>query len=205
MKLKFTYLLLVAVIMASCGRKLKAPEIAGSGTSGLIGKWNLVSTNGTTLTNSEFDFFGTKNRIESNLTNTSSSPQGLYEITTNDLKATGIGYNTSGNLTVKLYEDDVLQSENAVPFPATPIGPYSQTTPYKLVGADSISFTSAVPVFVFQTVNGPATPPNGCKYKLEGNKLTLTSKYNYTSTDNSTGITITDKTEVDMTIILQKQ
>jgi hypothetical protein len=49
MKFKLSYLLVAAVIMVSCERKLRAPDIAGSGTAGLIGDWKFVSTGGTTI------------------------------------------------------------------------------------------------------------------------------------------------------------
>ena len=177
----------------------------GSGASGLIGKWNLVSTGGSTNSSSEFDLFGTKVRIDANFTTASANPKGYYNITSSEFKAVGISYDMSGSLSIKEFENDVLQSEATNPLPPTPIGPYDQSTQYKISGTDSISFTGSTPAFVFQTASGSFVPPSGCKFKLEGNKLTLLFKYNFTSTDNSSGFPITDKSTVDMNVVLQKQ
>ncbi|MBX9782361.1 MAG: hypothetical protein K2X48_03610 [Chitinophagaceae bacterium] len=207
MKFKIAYLLFAAVLFVSCERKLK-PPVGGSGSSpaaALIGKWKLISTAGSTISSSELDLFGIKTRTESKITYTSSNPKGFYEITSTDFKAVGLGYDYGGVVNIKIYADNVLQNEVTNPFPAAPIGPYDQSTPYKLVGSDSISFTSATPVFVFQTASGPLVPPSGCKYKIAGKTLTLTMKYSNTNTDNSSGIPIVNKSNVDANYVLEKQ
>jgi len=204
MKFRFAYLLLAAVLMVSCERKLRPPDIAGSGTAGLIGKWNLVSTGGFTTASTETDVFGVKFRAESKLTYTSSNPKGFYDFTSTELKSVNIGYDYSGIMNVKVYQDNVLQTDLDTPIPSTPIGPLSQSTTYKLVGADSIAFLNQPPV-VIQGASGTFTPPNGCKYKIEGNKLTMTMKFGSTTTNNSGGVISVDKISADVNIILQKQ
>ncbi|MBS4064648.1 MAG: hypothetical protein KGZ74_08810 [Chitinophagaceae bacterium] len=204
MKFKLSYLLAAAVIMVSCERKLRAPEIAGSGTSGLIGKWNLVSTGGSTLSSVEADILGDKIRIESKLTYTSSNPKGYYDITSSQLKAVNVSYDYSGTINLKTYENDVLQSEFDNPVPATPIGPSNEAASIKIVSADSMAFLNVSPVAV-QGASGTFAAPTGCKYKIEGNKLTLTMKYGATTTTNTGGSPLVEKIYADVNIVLQKQ
>jgi hypothetical protein len=204
MKLKLTYMLLVAVIMTSCERKLRAPDVAGSGTSGLIGKWNLVSTGGFTTASSEFDVFGDLIRLENKLTYTSSNPKGYYDITSTQLKAVNIAYDYSGTANIKVYENNVLQSDDNVPFPPTPIGPSNEAATIKIVSNDSIAFLNTSPVVV-QGASGTFAAPTGCKYKIEGSKLTLFIKFSSTTTSNTGGTVSVDKISADVNLVLQKQ
>jgi hypothetical protein len=204
MKLKFTYLLLAAVIMISCGRKLKAPEMNGSGSTGLIGNWNLVSTSGTTTATSELDFFGDLLKIEAISKYTSSNPKGYYKITSSSMDAVGIGYDFTGTVILNSYENNILETSDTTGFPFSTIAPVNNSNPYKTVGSDSLTFTNNGPGITTPT-GGTMTSPGGCRYKIEGNKLTLTIKHTSTSTGNSGGIPTSDKQIIDAVVVLQKQ
>jgi hypothetical protein len=204
MKFKLYYLLLASVLIISCERKLRPPDIGGSGTAGLIGKWNLVSTGGFTTASSEIDLLGTKIKAENKVAYTSSNPKGYYDITSNQLKAVNIGYDYSGTLNLKVFENNVLINELDTPIPATPIGPSNESATYKLVGTDSIAFLNSPPVSI-QGSSGSFAAPTGCKYKIEGNKLTLLMKYGSTTTSNTGGSISVDVIYADVNIVLQKQ
>lgn len=204
MKFKSAYLLLTTIILVSCERKLRAPDMNGSGAAGIIGRWNLVSSGGATASSTETDLFGTAIKVESTLAYTSSNPKGFYDITSSQIKAMNIGYDYSGTLNIKFFENNVLQNEVTNPIPATPIGPSNETAAIKIVGTDSIAFLNTSPVAI-QGAPGTFAAPTGCKYKLEGNKLTLLIKFASTSTNNTGGTVSVDKIAADATIVLQKQ
>ena len=204
MKFKLTCLLFSVIAFVSCERKLRAPDMNGNGSAGIIGRWNLVSSGGVTSTSTETDLFGTAIRVESKLTFTSSNPKGYYNITSAQMKAVNVGYDYTGALNVKFFEDNVLQNEVNNPIPPTPIGPSNETAAIKIVGTDSIAFTNTSPVAI-QGAPGTFAAPTGCKYKLEGNKLTLLIKFASTSTTNTGGTVSVDKIAADATIVLQKQ
>jgi hypothetical protein len=203
MKFKFAYLLFAAVLMISCERKLRPPDMVGSGTSGIIGIWKLTSTSGITGASSEIDILGDILKAETNMQYTSSNHKGYYNITSTEFNGVGIGYDFAGNLTLKVYENDVLQSEITNPVNST-IAPVNITNSYKPIGNDSIYFTGTPPGVELPSGTTP-TGAGGCKYKLEGNKLTMFTKYNTSSTSIDNGFISKNKQSVDVTVVLERQ
>jgi hypothetical protein len=204
MNYKLVLLLFISASIVSCERKLRPPEIAGSGSSGLIGKWNLVSTGGTTIASSEIDLLGNKMRAENTLIYTSSNPKGFYDITSTEFRGNGIGYDFSGSLIVKLFENNVLQSEIRNPFPTSTIAPSNPVSKYRLIGTDSIYFEGSAPAVQYQG-GGNSTVPSGCKYSLTGNTLTLKMKYSITYVSNNGGVISNDSQSADVSVVLTKQ
>lgn len=204
MKFRIAYLLFAAALLVSCERKLRAPDVNGSSTSGLIGNWKFVSTAGTTIASSEIDLFGIKTRAENALTYTSANPKGFYQITATEIKGNGIGYDFNGTLNIKLFENNVLQSEVTNPFPTSTIAPVNNSTGYKVISADSLAFTTNPPGVQLPN-GGTLSSPGGCKYKIEGKKLTMFIKYTSSTTGSSGGIPTADKQKIDVNLVLEKQ
>ncbi len=176
----------------------------GSGSSGLIGRWKLISTGGTTIASSEIDVLGDKLLAENTLIYTSSNAIGFYDITSTEFKGNGIGYDFSGRLILKVYENGVLINETPSLIPSSTIPASNPTSKYKLVGADSIYFEGSTGAVQFQA-GGTATVPAGCRYKIEGNRLTMRMKYSASYTSSNSGITSLDKQWADVEVILERQ
>lgn len=204
MKVKLVYLLLAAITLVSCERKLRAPDMNGSGSSGLIGRWKLVSTGGTTIASSEIDLLGDKLLAENTLIYSSSNAIGFYDITSTEFKGNGIGYDFSGRVILKVYENSVLINETPTLIPTTTIPASNPTSKYRLIGTDSIYFEGSTGSVQFQA-GGTATVPSGCRYKIEGNRMTMRMKYSTSYTSTSGGITSLDKQWADVEVILERQ
>jgi hypothetical protein len=204
MKFKIAYLLFAAVLLFSCERKLRPPDMNGSGVSGLIGDWKFVSTTGANIASSEMTLAGDLLKIEAILKYTSTNPKGIYKISTSSMDAVGVAYDYSGKLILNTYENNILESSDTSDMPLSPIGPVSNSTGIKTVGRDSIAFTTNPP-FVQLPNGGTMTSPGGCKYKLEGNKLTMFIKHTSTTPNSSGGIPTIDKQIIDVSLVLEKQ
>lgn len=205
MKFKLMSLLFFAVLVVSCERKLRPPDMNGNGPAGLLGNWKFLSTGGTTVTSSEVDLFGVLIRTDGILNYTSSNPKGFYTITSTDFNGIGIGYDFAGSLTIKSFENGVLQNEVITPFPASTIPPTNTNSTYKLIGTDSIYFQTQAPGVQLQGAGSAVSTPSGCKYKINGNQLTMFLKFSNTTTDNTGGITSINKQQGDVTVVLERQ
>lgn len=204
MKFKLLYLLFASLILISCERKLRPPDMNGSGSSGLIGNWKFISTNGKTVATSEMDFLGDLLKIEAILKYTSANPKGIYKISSASIDAVGIGYDFAGTLILNSYENNRLETSDTSAFPPSTIAPVSNTNAYKTVGTDSITFTNGAPGVQLPN-GGTMSTPGGCRYKIEGNRLTMFIKHTSTTTGNSGGITTTDRQIIDVVVILERQ
>ncbi len=197
----------VAVFTVSCERKLRPPDMVGAsdgtGSTGLVGQWKFISAGGTTFTSSEIEILGDKQRTESTLTYTSSNPKGFYTITASEFQGNGIGYDFNGTVSIKFFENNILQTSIDNPFPLSTIPPSNPVSKYRLIGADSIYFEGGGPSV--QNPGGSATVPSGCKYKIEGKTLTMRMRFSTNSTSNLGGITSIDKQSADVNIVMERQ
>ncbi len=190
-----TTMLFAILFLFSCKK-----ESNQSTSSGLVGNWKFISSAGTTTASSAFTLAGTAIKVETILNYTSSNPKGVYKISQTTFSGEAVGYDYQGNLTVKQYEDNILQSEDTNPVNTT-IPPSNISSQYKLIGTDSIYFEGNAP----GTQNGASGTPGGCKYKIEGTKLSLFMNTNTTKTSNQGGIITTDNQKALVTIVLEKQ
>ena len=193
MKLRnFTPILAVIILAATSCKK----EGSENSSSLLSGNWKFVSANGSTTVTNSVNFGGDVFKTEGISTFTSSNPKGTYTMTATQITGNGIGYDFTGTSTSKVYENNVLQNQVTTPMNGT-IPPINTSSTYKLVGTDSLYFETKAP----GTANA-----GGCKFKLEGTKLTLFMNINTKSFTDIGGATVSaDNIRVNTTIILQKQ
>lgn len=203
--LKITpFFLLLLTLFNSCSKE-KSTELNGNTPGGgpdIRGDWKLVSVAGVSLVRDTFNAFGSQAVILSNYRYASTSVAGSYTITSTDFISKGISYDFDGTLVYKAYEDGLLILDDSMDVSNT-IPPTNGTAPYKLQGADSLYFTSGG-IMSIQGGNNNNVTPGGCKYKLEGNKLTLTMKAEMSETVVQNGITGRRKILFDASILLQK-
>lgn len=211
--LKIAPFLLLIALMSSCSKE-KSIDTGGVGIgggggnpssgSGIQGKWKLVSSSGTTSASSAFDVAGDEMKIETVLRYSSEKPVGVYNITASDFNGVGVGYDYNGVLIIRQYENNVLQSEDSTDVNMT-IPPSNSTSKYKLIGSDSIYFEVGGPGTPSVSGNPAAPQSGGCKYKLEGTRLTLIMKMNQTQINNQSGIVTKDSQSANVAIVLEKQ
>jgi hypothetical protein len=193
MKFKNLTPILALIILAATSCKKEKSEAP----SPIAGNWKLVSIGGNSSVTSSYTFGSDNIKTETFTTFASSNPKGQYKITSNAFNAEGIGYDYTGSVTVKDYENDVLQSEDTAPINST-IPPTNGTSTYKLIGSDSIYFEN-------NALGTSTSAPGGCKYKLEGTQLSLYINSSSTATASQGGFTVTNKTGAVVTVVLQKQ
>ncbi len=190
---------LLAFIISSCSK-----EKSYSSGSPLVGDWKFISSSGTTNATSTFDLAGDEIKLETILTYTSENPVGVYNISGKEFNGIGIGYDYNGNLTIRTYENGILQSDDTNPI-ATTIPPTNSTSQYRLVGNDSIYFEVNTPSTPSTPGSGSATKPGGCKYKLEGNRLTLFVQTTQSQNNDQGGFITKDTQTADVVIVLERQ
>lgn len=198
-----TLLTLISFFILSCSKEKSidtggtgTPGTGGSGT-GIQGNWKFVSNNGTLHEIASFNLGGDEIKIENLSTLSTKNPVGQYRITQTDFNAEGVGYNLTGSSAIKTYENGVLQSENTIPVNEN-VPPTNLNTKYKLIGADSIYFSAGAP-------GNPSGGSGGCKYKLEGKKLSLFMKTDTTMVTDQGGIITTEIQKINFTLVLEKQ
>ncbi len=193
MKLKNLTLVLSVIVLVATSCKKEGSE---NSSSLLSGNWKFVSANGATTISNSVDIGGDVLKTEAISNFISSNPKGTYNMTATQITGNGIGYDFTGTSTTKIYENNVLQNQVTMPMNGT-ISPINTSSTYKLIGTDSLYFETKVP----GTANS-----GGCKFKLEGTKLTLFMNVNTKSFTDLGGATVSaDNINVNTTVILQKQ
>ena len=201
-----TILALAIFLFTSCTKEESidtggtgTPGTGGSGSgsgSGIQGNWKFVSATGSTAISNSVNIGSDVLKTEAISNFTSSNPKGTYSISATNITGNGIGYDHTGTSSTKVYENGVLQNEITLPASGT-VPPTNTSSSYKLIGTDSLYFETSAP----GTANS-----GGCKFKLEGTKLTLFMNINTKSlTDLGGTIVSADNIHVNTTIILQKQ
>lgn len=209
--LKVVPILLLVAFISSCSKEQSIDSGSGSGSgtpasgSSIQGNWKLISTSGITSTSTVDNTSGTEMKAEVLLRYISKNPVGIYTITSSLFKGVGVGYDYEGKLFIRQYENNVLQIEDSSDINMT-IPPSSSESKYKLIGTDSIYFEAGALTGPSAPGSTPvATTPVGCKYKLEGKRLTFFMKMSMPQVITQNGITLKITQSADVNIVLEKQ
>jgi hypothetical protein len=120
------------------------------------------------------------------------------------LSSQGLSYTINSTLKYSEYSDDELVDSFSMPFsyslPAT-----NSAATYKLIGADSIYFTSGFLTSDADLSGATDITPSGGRYSLSGNQLTITQRASRDSTFEDSGITYVMTETVTGSILLEKQ
>ena len=202
MKMRLPALLpaIILFVAVSCSKE-KSIDTGSGGNGGsqanLQGTWKFVSLIGTLNETAAYNLGSDDIKIETFFTLSSKNPVGVYKITATNFNGEGIGYDFTGITNIKSYQNGVLQSDNTIPFnenvPAT-----NTSSKYKLIGTDSIYFETGAP-------GDPNGDAGGCRYKLEGKKLSLFQKSDTTIVSDQGGIMIRETQKLNFTLLLEKQ
>lgn len=196
---KTPFFLLLITLISSCTKEqsIDSGSRNNGGQASLQGTWKFISNNGTVNEMASFNVGSDLIKIESLSTLATKNPVGLYRITATDFNGEGVGYDLFGSMSIKTFENNVLQSENSIPVDEN-VPPTNLNSKYKLIGSDSIYFTTNSP-------GSPTGESGGCRYKLEGKKLSLFMKTDTTMVTDQGGIITTEVQKINFTLILEKQ
>lgn len=206
LKIAPLFLLLVA-FLTSCSKEESIDSGSGnpSSGSGIQGTWKFVSISGTSGASTVENTGGVEMKAEIVLRFASQNAVGVYNITSSLFKGVGIGYDYNGTLFMREFENNVLQFEDSSDINLN-IPSSNSESKYKLIGADSIYFEAGGIVAPTAPGNTPAaTTGVGCKYKLEGKRLTFTMKTSIPQLITQNGITLMVTQTADVRIVLEKQ
>lgn len=204
-KMKVTNTILSALVLlvtiTSC-KKEKGQEAV---QNALTGNWKFTSVSAITEATETYRESGINYKDVATSNYSSSAASGIYKISADMFNGENIAYTVNGSVLVKYYENNIL--DNSITFPFTYSLPStSSTAKYKLIGSDSLYFESGS--IVSPAIAGGTSQPSnagGCKFKIEGSKMTITSNASKTSTRTEFGILITTAEKANATIVLQKQ
>ncbi len=140
----------------------------------LTGSWKLISVKVAESTTSKItDNGSTYTTVGYNYYTTVKNAGVVAFSSGSALTGTGLAYSSPDTCKfyATTYQDGVLVGNYDAPF-AFNVGPYNALGAYKVVGSDSLFITGGVLGFP-----GSSTPimPNGGKYSISGNVLTMTS------------------------------
>jgi hypothetical protein len=209
--LKIAPLLLLIAFLSSCTKEESIDSGSGSGSgnpssgAGIQGNWKLVSISGASGFSTVENTGGVETKAEIVLRFASQNPVGIYNITSSLFKGVGVGYDYNGTLYMREFENNVIQFEDSSDMNLN-IPPSNSESKYKLIGADSIYFDAGGIVAPTAPGSTPAaTTGVGCKYKLEGKRLTFIMKTSIPQLMNQNGITLMVTQNADVNIVLEKQ
>jgi hypothetical protein len=158
---------------------------------------------GSSAVKDSFDMAGLKYVGTSLYTYASTSASGTYTITATDFVGKDITYKATGKLIMDVYMDGQLlthvDTTSPIEIPLT-----NSASPYIKQGSDSIYFVGGG-MFSMQGNGTTTVVPGGVKYKIEGNKMTLTMKQVSNETVTENGISVIRKMDASASVVLQKQ
>lgn len=206
MKKHYVYLLLcfTTITLVSCQKEASA-DLPGSPTTNtsLTGTWKFINLNAITESIvEERDISGVAKSI-TNSNYTSKDNTGTLQADGTTMTYSNISYNIEGIAKSYLYFNNQLEDSLEFPFVFS-LPPTNTQSKYKLIGADSIYMEGGA---VFNTSGGTVTSQGqGARFRVEGNKLIMTSKAEQFKTENiGGGITRTQRSKATSITTFQKQ
>ena len=120
------------------------------------------------------------------------------------LSSQGLSYTINSTIKYSEYSGDELIDSFSIPFSYSLPSTNSAAT-YKLIGADSISFTSGFLTSGTDLSGATDIAPSGGRYSFSDNQLTITQHASKDSTFEDSGITYIMNETVTGSILLEKQ
>jgi hypothetical protein len=199
-------LLLVLIVALTACQKESSTELSPGGTSGgsITGTWKLLQMEAKTTATAILSIpsVGTiKTVTVSDYTTTDN--EGVLKIDERKMDGVGLAYSLNTVVKAYTYEDNVLTDSIEAPMSFT-LPPTNYSAAYTKVGADSIRI-EAGGVMDIQGSGSVAAQPGGFKFKVEGNKLVLSTVYSDSQTETDSGITQTLSRYATLTSTYQRQ
>ncbi|HJY23867.1 MAG TPA: hypothetical protein VJ279_13325 [Hanamia sp.] len=186
----------IVMILVSCSKDHTNPDTAG--IQGTYKLKSLSAKTNSTLTDNE----GGKLITVSDYTTINNS--GTIVIDGSRFSATGLSYEVNSMARASFYQDNQFVDSFSTPFNVK-IPPINSTAPYKLIGADSIYFQNGSLASGIAGNGSIQTGPNGGRYTLSGNLLTIKQNASKDSSFQESGITYHKVDMVLATFVMEKQ
>ena len=192
MKITLTAFCLVSLFAPSC-KKDSAQK------SALDGNWNFTSTSATTSSTAVVDDGGgTTEKTVTTSNYTSTNNKGTVAFGGGVMTSKGLSYSVNVDASYVYYINDVEQDAGTFPVSFT-LPSTNSTENFKLVGADSIYFPSG------GLSSMGTSGPDGGRYTLSGNTLTMIMKLDTSFVDNSSGVSQQKHEVATQTTVLTRQ
>lgn len=173
----FLWLVAVMVVMTSCQKE--AEGVDNSSGAALFGNWKYAgmkmksNTDATIVMDKETSRFV----VTLDYGCDAAASGGIYNFAADKITAKDVFYTPTGTMTMKMYDNGVLQMDESMPMTSDKLVASGSST-WKAIGSDSIYCPGGAILKVSDPLNGMtkqdvSTVPAGYKYKIEGNKLTL--------------------------------
>ncbi|MEX6687405.1 hypothetical protein QTN47_07890 [Danxiaibacter flavus] len=198
-------ILFASIFFIGCQKEVSENPPATAATRGLAGNYKLISVELESVVSMETKD-GDDNEKTVSLTHyISKDNKGTVKFDATTIATNNIAYTIDATMKGYIYINGILQDSVTSPLQlSTP--PVSSVVPYEVIGTDSIYFSSGS---FFVDASASSTPtaskPSGGKFKLEGDKLYITSFINESGIKDVQGYQFNQSTQARSTTILQKQ
>jgi hypothetical protein len=200
---------LSSLVFVSCQKELSSEDGGngggtgggGTGSGSIIGNWKLlefeVKTNSTVITGSG----ATQEKLVTTSHYITKNNTGIVNFDGSKMTQTNLSYSVDTIAKTYYYVGGALIDQMEAPFQFT-LPPYNSTGTYRQIGSDSLYFEGGSGFVSGSTVQGP---PGGMKFRIEGNKLYITTKASITESQVVQGFTVTTTNSVEGETRLQRQ
>lgn len=205
---------ITSMIAVSCQKELSVdtngtdPTTGGGGggtNTSLTGTWKFEGMHVVTNSVIEANEGGTDIKTVTNSTYDTRENSGTYTINPGQMLINNVGYSIDTTVTALYYIDGVFQDSFDAPF-QYPYTTQTGSSSYKLVGADSMYFTSGNVLINTGSAGSSnvTAQPSGLKYNISGNTLTFTFSASKDTTIVSSGVSAKVKQMVSGNLKLSK-
>lgn len=173
---------------------------SSGGKSSLDGNYAFTSMSMKSTSTAVFDDGGGGTETDVTVSDyTTTNNKGTVSISSGVMTSKGVSYSIATKLSYTYANNGVVYDEGTTNFNFD-LPSFNSVANYKLVGADSILFTSGASSF-----GGMTEQATGGKFSISGNTLTMVSRIDTIFTDNSNGFPIQKHDVATQTTILTRQ
>jgi hypothetical protein len=194
--------LLMSLFFVGC-QKETSQELSSATSRGLLGNYKFISMEAQAITSMQTTAGADVEKSVSKAQYITKNNTGTIKFDVTTISSSDMSYAVDTTVTGYFYTNGILQDSATMPF-AVSMPPFSSTAPYKLVGADSIYFSSGSLFMEASTSMSSATKPSGSKLRFDGNKLFITSSYNEAGTREVQGMQVYSTIQALTIVTLEK-
>ena len=198
MKLHLHVLLFCAacLLFFSCQKELSIDTLNagdnvnnGGGAGSLIGNWNFISLDAKTASTSSYNLDGVTIKGVAKYQAITENNKGYFSISSNTIKAIGLSYSLSTDVTLETFVGPLKTDEQTIPLDMT-MPPYDAISNYQQISTDSLYLPEGV---VFDIPDAGLQPnganePMGATFTIHADTLKIKANLNKYTTINQGGI-----------------
>jgi len=154
-----------------------------TGSNDIEGDWKFVEIQASTVSTSQTSFGGTTMKTVTTSNYTTINNAGTLKIDQSQMTGNGMSYGVNTMAHVTIYQNGTVSDTMSFPMVSSLSG-FTNTASYVKVGSDSLYFPNGATFM--GSVQG-SSGPSGTKYRIEQNRLIMTSANSRVVTDPSSG------------------